>query len=289
MGGIFRSSPKDGLLVLCSLMHIGLFWWIASNYDRYTFVELFALAIVCLALNFVNTHATAHYFSHLPFFRSKRANNAFAALNSLTIAAPQTLFSIFHLNHHRYNNDSLDVESMTTKDWSSIFRHSKVRGEPESLITYSLFGPFRTDIAELFRVSKKKNRHKQALFEGFIMLGFYGALAFINPLAFGLFFLPVLYFGQAFGHLESYVEHLHSTDFDDKNRDSVSCYSRVYNFLTFNNGYHQEHHVYPQKHWSKLPPIRSELPDESSRRVVPFCHLTNLFLSRESSPLEISD
>jgi len=247
------------------------------------------LAIVCLALNFVNTHATAHYFSHLPFFRSKIVNNAFAAVNSLTIAAPQTLFSIFHLNHHRYNNDSLDQELMTTKDWSSIFRYSKVPGQPESLITYSLFGPFRTDIAELFRISKRKHRHKQALLESFVMVGFYVALAVINPLAFASFFLPVLYLGQALGHMESYVEHLHSTDFDDKKRDSVSCYSRVYNFLTFNNGFHQEHHVYPQKHWSQLPLVRNELPDESSRRVVPFCHLTNLLVTRDSSPLEVSD
>jgi len=38
--------------------------------------------------------------------------------------------------------------------------------------------------------------------------------------------------------------------------DSVSHYGRFYNLVTFNDGYHQEHHLSPATHWSQMPAIR---------------------------------
>ena len=36
----------------------------------------------------------------------------------------------------------------------------------------------------------------------------------------------------------------------------MSHYSRLYNALTFNDGYHQEHHLSPSTHWSRMPAVR---------------------------------
>jgi fatty acid desaturase len=54
----------------------------------------------------------------------------------------------------------------------------------------------------------------------------------------------------------------------------VSCYGTLYNLLTFNLGYHQEHHLRPGVHWRKLPRTTSELP--ADRRSVPLSHYVNL-------------
>jgi fatty acid desaturase len=73
---------------------------------------------------------------------------------------------------------------------------------------------------------------------------------------------------------EDYLHHWGASDFRDSRRDAVSCYGILYNWLTFNLGYHQEHHLRPGVHWRKLPAMTAELP--SDRRIVPFTHYLNL-------------
>ena len=41
--------------------------------------------------------------------------------------------------------------------------------------------------------------------------------------------------------------------------NSVSSYNRLYNFLWFNNGYHQEHHWDPKCHWTRMHALHEEL------------------------------
>ena len=67
--------------------------------------------------------------------------------------------------------------------------------------------------------------------------------------------------------------------------DSVSCYSRLYNFVWFNNGYHQEHHFRPQVHWTELPTLHPQMLPESERRVVRGWHVAGLWESTQALDL----
>jgi hypothetical protein len=41
--------------------------------------------------------------------------------------------------------------------------------------------------------------------------------------------------------------------------NSVSSYHRPYNWIFFNNGYHQEHHWDPKAHWTQMRAVRQEI------------------------------
>ena len=60
--------------------------------------------------------------------------------------------------------------------------------------------------------------------------------------------------------------------------NSVSAYGKLYNFVWFNNGYHQEHHFRPGTHWMDLPKVRKELPSDEDRQVIKNgSHLSNFW------------
>jgi fatty acid desaturase len=71
----------------------------------------------------------------------------------------------------------------------------------------------------------------------------------------------------------SYSEHYNATDPEDTKKDSTSCYNKIYNFLFFNTGYHQEHHYRPGVHWTKLPELQHQLPED--RNIVKYCLYNN--------------
>ncbi len=84
-----------------------------------------------------------------------------------------------------------------------------------------------------------------------------------------LVYLPAFYLVLALVNIQNYYEHYGATP-ESRYADSVSYYGQLYNLLTFNDGYHQEHHLRPQAHWSTMPRVRSEHRDtlDQVQRVV---------------------
>src|SRR4030095_13094297 len=68
-------------------------------------------------------------------------------------------------------------------------------------------------------------------------------------------YLPGYVIGLGLCFLQGHYEHVHGT---------TSHYSRLYNFLFLNDGYHVEHHAHPSTHWFSLP-ARRNLETRSSR------------------------
>ena len=71
-------------------------------------------------------------------------------------------------------------------------------------------------------------------------------------------YFPALFVSFALVNVQNYFEH-HGACPTNRFANSVSYYGHLYNLLTFNDGYHQEHHLRPQAHWSRLPAVRQEL------------------------------
>jgi fatty acid desaturase len=86
------------------------------------------------------------------------------------------------------------------------------------------------------------------------------------------FWLPIFYFGWFFTYFANYYEHFGATP-GSRYADSISYYGWLYNSLFFNEGYHQEHHLRPNAHWSERPAIYQKLSqqlDKADRVILQF-------------------
>ena len=67
----------------------------------------------------------------------------------------------------------------------------------------------------------------------------------------------------------------------------MSHYGAMYNFLSFNDGFHQEHHLRPSAHWTTLPEVGRDELYKVERIVSPFpaivgfLHLRRKLLHRQ--------
>jgi fatty acid desaturase len=88
--------------------------------------------------------------------------------------------------------------------------------------------------------------------------------------------------------MENYYEHFGATP-ENSFANSVSHYGRIYNLVFFNEGYHQEHHLRPQAHWTKRPHVHEEFKEalrQSDRHVSAFPPLLG-FLERRPQPTKV--
>lgn len=259
---MYKHHRLDAILSLISLLQISLL--ILPFVVDVSTSQLILLILINLFLIGTNYQCVAHNFIHNPFFKSTFLNQAFSVLNSLCLGIPESVYRIHHLEHHRHNNNP-------AKDESSTYRYGK-NGEEENIFLYSTLGVMRTDLVSLYKTAMKQSSlvHVELLSLSLFIAG----LSFLNWKLFLGYVLTSYVFGQVFALWENYCEH-HHADFNDRKRDSVSCYNSIYNIVWFNNGYHQEHHFSPTIHWTKIPTVKEKLP--SDRVIVGTCHLTNSF------------
>jgi len=242
------------------------------------------VGLACVTLNCLNYQSIAHSFIHHPFFASRWQNDAYSVFSSLALQAPQTLYRVHHLEHHRYNNYAPDPATGRTLDGSSTYRYSKHPGREEPLWSYALYGPLRVDYGYLHARAKSAGGARLMWIETAAIALYMSLLALLNWRGGLCFYVPVLYLGQALALAHNYSEH-HGARPGNRLTDAVSCYGRLYNLLWFNEGYHQEHHYRPQVHWTQTPSLRARMLPETERRVVPFFHWVSV-LSRSATPAD---
>lgn len=256
-----KYSLKDLILVALAFIHLGILILVFTT--KLPVSVLILCGLILVLLTGTNYQCISHNFLHNPFFKSEFLNQLFSLVNSLCLGIPQSLYREHHMNHHRYNNDPV-------KDDSSTFKYGK-EGREENVWTYSFIGVFRSNLTGLYGRAKK---HGPLVgIELICVLLFLVLLLELNPLLFFIFYLPTWYLGQVFALMENYAEH-HGAMLHDRKRDSVSCYNKIYNFLWFNNGFHQEHHYRPMVHWTQMESVRGELPED--RKFARGFHLTNI-------------
>jgi fatty acid desaturase len=257
---MLKHSSKDSCFVFILLVQLALL--VVPFVHHLSDAVLIFLIFMNIFLMGTNYQCVAHNFIHLPFFKSSFLNNLFSIFNSIGIGVPQSLYRLHQLNHHRHNNHP-------EFDASSTLRHGK-NGKEENIASYSFLGVVRTDLVGLFKAASKHTKLPWVEL-GFLLFVLALALG-VNSKLFLIYLLPSLILGQVFALWENYCEHHHANHLDRK-RDSVSCYNPFYNWIWFNNGYHQEHHFSPQVHWAELPKVKDQLP--ADRVIVKGCHLTN--------------
>lgn len=278
--GVFAHSWLDSLLVGLAAVQLAVLAYGAWSCGRVAWSETLILGVVSVFLMCTNFQCMAHNFIHNPFFRSPRLNAVFSAVNSLLLGGSQTLYRLHHLHHHRYNNDLPDPRTGATNDFTSTWRYGRPPTREENIVSYALLGYFRSDFGLLLREARRRRLTRAVAWEFAALATALVVLAAINPPGLLCFYLPVWFLGNVAALAENYLEH-HGATPGNRRTDSVSCYNPLYNFVWFNNGYHQEHHYRPQVHWTRVAEIRRLLPPESQRRVVRGAHWFNFFVNRQ--------
>jgi len=271
---IFAHDRRDSALVLLGLLQPVVLAWATLAFGRHSTGETLGLGALLVFWVCTNYQCIAHNFLHTPFFSARWLNSLFSVVNSLGLGIPQSLYRVHHLHHHKFNNDAVDPATGTTRDQTSTYRYSTTPPAEEGILTYSLLGPFRSDVGFLVEGARRQGRIRLAALEGVALAVMALALAVLNFKGFLFFFMPVWYLGSCASLAENYLEH-HGARPGSRLTDSVSSYGPVYNFIWFNNGYHQEHHFRPQMHWTQVPALRPQLPPSSERRVAPWAHWFN--------------
>lgn len=243
-----KHSKLDIILAGIALLQgISLFWW-ALNFESLSFFANASIFIVELLLYYFNPIVITHNFLHTPFFKFDLANRAFSTLNSMNLGLPQILYKYHHLNHHRHNN--------SMEDPSSTYLFGK-NNQQEHWVSYSAFSLLRDGTQKAWaQTLQKKEGHLLAL-EIAAVVVFWGSLLMISWKFFLLAYAPLFYAGWFLAHLENYFEHYKAQAPSDRFGNAVSFYGPLYNKLMFNEGYHQEHHISPQEHWTKRPDTKT--------------------------------
>ncbi len=274
----FRSTPYDAIPALCGVANVlllfGTFlyfpvlpWWVL--------VPAFIVVTWCYCWNL---QCISHNFIHNPYFTWAWLNRAYSVLETFAIGVPHVFYHHYHLNHHFGDNDAKGPDG-TTKDWSSIYRHSK-DDRPEPFWKYCLVSFFRVEMSPLLRTVARHGPKEiaQAAAETLVLGAFWAGLFLVNWRYLVYFYLPSYYLGWVLSYAEGYLEHFGCQP-GNYYANSVSSYNRLYNLFWFNNGYHQEHHWDPKTHWTRMPLLHQQIRPQllaNHTRVLKGPHITAL-------------
>lgn len=251
-----KYSNRDLVLVAVAILQcVALPVWALYSPTLSLGAHLGLFGIFLLVFYF-NPIVVTHNFLHTPFFRSSFLNRAFTVFNSMNLGLPQILYKYHHLNHHRHNN--------SLEDPSSTYLFGK-DGKQEHWVPYSACSLLRDGTKVAWRQTLQKQEGHILTAELVAVLIYWVLLLCINARFFLLTYGALFYAGWFLAHVENYFEHFNAKAPADRFGNAVSFYPRWYNILMFNEGYHQEHHVSPQEHWSLRPQTRARYGEQMKK------------------------
>lgn len=239
-----KYSKLDLFLLAGSLIQLASLVIWATYFQELTLIPNLLIFTLESFVFYFNPIVITHNFLHTPFFSSQFFNRCFSTLNSMNLGLPQILYKYHHLNHHRHNN--------SMEDPSSTYLMGK-DGQQEHWIPYSAFSLLRDGTQKAFAQTMQKKEGHLLLAELVAVLVFWGIFISIDWKFFVFAYAPLFYVGWFLAHIENYFEHFKAKAPAVRFGNAVSFYGPIYNMVMFNEGYHQEHHISPQEHWTKRP------------------------------------
>jgi len=201
-----------------------------------------------------------HELAHNLGARTPAGNKAIAMFANLPIGIPYCItFKPYHMDHHRYQGQEDDTDIPTRLEGYVItdtaFGYVDHTARKAVFMFFQIFAyAFRPMLVKPALVPKDR----WIVTNWVVQLGFDGLMvAWLGPKVM-LYFLLSLFFAGSIhptaGHFiaEHYVM--------DGVTETYSYYGPL-NRLTYNVGYHNEHHDFPNIAWSNLPRVREVAPE----------------------------
>lgn len=196
--------------------------------------------------------AIAHDAVHGTVLKSKLGSYLIGVVCWAPTGMAYTIYSNYHLHHHRITNTYPDVDNFVVTDYTKSPTVAKVM----LLAVYSFAYPIYF-LFQMFRYRRRLTFAKQVRMniELLVFWGAVGAAAYFLPWQFMLFMfgLPFV-FGTIFASTTSLIEHYEMEPGDDDAYSSRTYATKRHflNFLWNNVSFHNEHHKYPGIPWYNL-------------------------------------
>lgn len=260
---IFRNTVLDSFLILyLAIAFVSPFAiaFLVSNPIIWILLAPFQAIFLVIVMN-----TSLHHHMHVPIFVSSKLNRMYEIFASMVTGIPFSGWKFFHTVHHKYNND-FKVNGQT-KDPLSFYRYG-INDQRENFWSYCIKGLLRDISGKTIKdpndnCSTKFNIKNIAVLkpEYYAFYCFIAAIFLFNFL-YGFVYILVYVLSLILNNANSYGEHFGPVEQSNFRANSVGSYGKLYNFLCFNSGYHQEHHVRPGAHWTELPKITKTLPSK---------------------------
>ncbi len=195
-----------------------------------------------------------HEATHGLIFRSRWANNLTACLSGMINGMPSAIsFRSYHLKHHAFQG-VYELDADLPSRWEArLIGRSTIR-KAIWLLLYPVF-----QIARPVRLKELKFFNTWTFVDWAIVIT-YDVLVetFLGPQAL-LYLVASLFFATGLHPLGArWLQEHYMTGDDDQ--ETFSYYGPL-NLVTFNVGYHNEHHDFASIPWNRLPQLREMAPE----------------------------
>lgn len=219
------------------------------SWPHYLFCMYFVGATLAQSL-----FLAVHELSHNLFFRSPRANRLCSIGVNLPIVVPFAIaFRSHHLAHHANQGSKVHDPDLPSE---REVRWVKGRVAKAAWLTFQIaFYALRPTLTRRTPVTRELflNWLVQLLFDAFVVLHFGWA-----PLRFLL--VSVVVAGGPHPCAGHFLSEHHVPSGGTGDQETFSYYGSL-NALTWNVGYHNEHHDFPHVAWSSLPAVSRAAPE----------------------------
>ena len=227
--------------------------YISLNIHKLSFINYFLVTYFVGATITQALFLAIHELSHNLFFKEIKYNKLYAIFLNLPIAIPFSIsFRDYHLEHH----NNLGIYGLDT-DIPSKFEKYIVNNTIKKTIWLSLqiiWYALRPIFMKQYTLTiyHSLNIIMQLLFDT-IIYKLYG----ISPIIY--FLLCDIIAGGLHPCAYHFISEHYLLNYKN-NQETYSYYGKL-NYLTWNVGYHNEHHDFPYIPWSRLPVLKNNLPN----------------------------
>ena len=217
----------------------------------YQFIVTYAIGATLTQALFL----AIHELSHNLFFKNIHYNKLFSILLNFPIGIPFSIsFRDYHIEHHR----NLGIYGLDT-DLPTIFEKKYIKGKLLKILWLSLQIVTYSVRPMLVKSYKLTNYHFLNIFLQFsfnsLIYTYYGAS-------------PLIYYiicDLIAGGLHPCAYHFISEHYllENNSKQETFSYYGLLNYLTWNVGYHNEHHDFPYIPWSRLSKVRKIVKEYS--------------------------
>lgn len=223
-----------------------------------------------------------HNVMHVSIFRFSAINILVNLLLSVCTAFPVSLIYYPHIANHHPN-------ACNEKDWSGYLIVENVVGL-KRIFKYIVLANLMTAMRRPINIFQglSVERKLSLTLESFLVVCIFIFELKFNALSFLLlYFLPSIIAMNTMVFMNFYLHD--GCEYNSEKYNSKTFTGSIKNFLLFNNGYHQAHHLKPKMHWSKLPDYwhnKLDFPEKNRFEFNSFFkHFKSLYLQSHSKSI----